>query len=212
MNERTRIRRAAGLTARGNSILKSRTCESCDVEFVASGRRRQCDACLSCACGERRVKGKPNCQPCLTSRLTLAREVARDGKTCPVFHGDCIICGAVFVSQHTRVTCSSPCQAERKHDRATNKNHRRRVLQRDAYVAPVVRRRIYERDKWRCHLCRRMVSKKAVVPHPRAATLDHLVPLASGGTHEPANVATACFRCNCLKGDRGGGEQLMLVG
>lgn len=33
------------------------------------------------------------------------------------------------------------------------------------------------------------------------ATLDHVYPLARGGTHSPGNVVTACARCNRLKGD-----------
>ena len=33
------------------------------------------------------------------------------------------------------------------------------------------------------------------------ATLDHVYPLARGGTHAFGNVVTACARCNRLKGD-----------
>ncbi|GMV09535.1 MAG: hypothetical protein ABS52_10175 [Gemmatimonadetes bacterium SCN 70-22] len=33
------------------------------------------------------------------------------------------------------------------------------------------------------------------------ATLDHVYPLARGGTHAPGNLVTACARCNRLKGD-----------
>lgn len=33
------------------------------------------------------------------------------------------------------------------------------------------------------------------------ATLDHVYPLARGGTHSSGNVVTACARCNRLKGD-----------
>ncbi len=33
------------------------------------------------------------------------------------------------------------------------------------------------------------------------ATLDHVHPLARGGTHDPANVVAACGPCNRLKGD-----------
>lgn len=33
------------------------------------------------------------------------------------------------------------------------------------------------------------------------ATLDHVHPLAHGGTHAPGNVVTACGPCNRLKGD-----------
>jgi 5-methylcytosine-specific restriction endonuclease McrA len=33
------------------------------------------------------------------------------------------------------------------------------------------------------------------------ATLDHVHPVARGGTHNPGNLVTACARCNRLKGD-----------
>lgn len=38
------------------------------------------------------------------------------------------------------------------------------------------------------------------------ATLDHVFPLARGGTSNPGNLVTACARCNRLKGDMLPGE------
>ena len=35
----------------------------------------------------------------------------------------------------------------------------------------------------------------------RTATLDHVVPLARGGAHDPGNLVVACAPCNRLKGD-----------
>jgi 5-methylcytosine-specific restriction endonuclease McrA len=35
----------------------------------------------------------------------------------------------------------------------------------------------------------------------RSATLDHVVPLARGGAHDPGNLVVACAPCNRLKGD-----------
>ena len=91
---------------------------------------------------------------------------------------------------------------------------RRRAVKRGAYVAPVNRRAIFERDRWRCELCGRKLKRAAVSPHPLAPVLDHLLPLAQGGKHEPANVQAAHWLCNSIKGDRvwPGGEQLALVG
>lgn len=71
----------------------------------------------------------------------------------------------------------------------------------------VYRSKIFERDGWRCQLCRKPVRRTAVVPHPLAPTLDHIVPLAAGGLHEPANVQTAHFICNSVRG-AGGVAQL----
>lgn len=36
----------------------------------------------------------------------------------------------------------------------------------------------------------------------RAATVDHVVPLARGGTHDLDNLVLACMGCNCRKGVR----------
>ena len=35
------------------------------------------------------------------------------------------------------------------------------------------------------------------------STLDHVVPLARGGTHQASNLVLACHRCNQLKGHDG---------
>lgn len=71
---------------------------------------------------------------------------------------------------------------------------------------------IFERDRWRCQLCGGKVNRGAVVPHPKAPTIDHILPRACGGTDVPANVQLAHFECNWQKADRGGPEQLRLIG
>lgn len=69
---------------------------------------------------------------------------------------------------------------------------------------------MYIRDGYRCHLCNRKTDPTKRVPHPRAPTLDHVIPLSCGGTHEPLNCRTACYICNTRKGAGGGGEQFIL--
>lgn len=126
--------------------------------------------------------------------------------------GQCMVCRGWFVSENRRDrTCSQPCREAHALDIKRQGKHRRRAMQRDAYVADVNRRQVYERDGWRCHLCGKAVSKNAKAPHPRSATIDHVIPLSKGGKHEPLNCRTACFRCNTVKGARGGGEQLLLI-
>lgn len=91
--------------------------------------------------------------------------------------------------------CSKTCSNADSKDR-------RRARKRHAFVAPVYRSQIFLRDNFICHLCLDSVDIAASVPHPLAPTIDHILPLARGGTHEPANVATAHFLCNATKGDR----------
>lgn len=73
-------------------------------------------------------------------------------------------------------------------------------------------REIFERDRWICQICKRKVNKKLRFPHPMSASLDHVVPLVEGGQHTRANTRLAHFRCNCARRDRGGNEQLALIG
>lgn len=98
-------------------------------------------------------------------------------------------------------------------DRRRDNHHRRRALKLAASTGePVLFAYIAERDKWQCHLCGKRVGKKLAHPHPRSASLDHVVPLTKGGAHDPANVRLAHLGCNSSKGNRAVGEQLMLIG
>lgn len=122
--------------------------------------------------------------------------------------GRCQRCGAAFVAMALASTsryCSHRC-AKRV------AKHRYRARKRDAYVANVSPAKVYARDGWRCQLCGRKVRRRAAVPHPLAPVLDHIVPLARGGTHEPANVQCAHYLCNCIKSDSLGTVQLALFG
>lgn len=125
--------------------------------------------------------------------------------------GQCRVCNTWFVSTDTGITCSPECFDTYHAEQKRLAKDRRRARTRDAFVENVYRKQVFERDGYRCHLCRKKTNPAKQVPHPRAPTIDHLIPLACGGTHEPANCRTACFLCNALKGDRGGGEQLLLM-
>jgi 5-methylcytosine-specific restriction endonuclease McrA len=98
-------------------------------------------------------------------------------------------------------------------DRRRDNYHRRKALKKGTSVGDPVRRElIARRDRWCCQLCGERVDERLVWPHPLSASLDHVVPLTKGGAHEPANVQLAHLRCNVAKSNRGGGEQLALIG
>lgn len=122
------------------------------------------------------------------------------------YAGFCIECGDAFVHDQPQTnTCSARCARRLGHSR-------RRALKVGAFVAPVYRRKIFQRDRWRCQLCRKLVARTKVVPHPKAPVLDHIIPLARGGMHEPANVQCAHFICNSVKSDSAANDQLLLFG
>lgn len=81
----------------------------------------------------------------------------------------------------------------RNPDKVLDYQHRRRARMRAADYEPIDRQRVFDRDNWTCHLCRQPV------PHA-TASVDHLVPIADGGSHTYANVATAHIACNVRRG------------
>lgn len=128
----------------------------------------------------------------------------------PARQAACDHCAEAFAIQWAgQKFCTKKC-AGRAHARRRDARKRAgRPLDREERVTPL---RVYERDGWRCYLCRRRVKRDAVVPHRLAPTIDHVIPLSKGGRDDMANARTAHFRCNYEKSDRGGGEQLALIG
>ncbi|WP_372515137.1 HNH endonuclease [Streptomyces ortus] len=111
------------------------------------------------------------------------------------FSACCPMCSTWFITDNPRDrNCSRRCSRRAAKDR-------RRAMERDAFVQHVSRPDVYERDQWTCQLCGEAVLRDEVVPHPQAPTLDHIIALSRGGTHEPANVQLAHFYCNLIKND-----------
>lgn len=111
---------------------------------------------------------------------------------------DCKHCSKPFRVKETnnlKLYCSTRCTHK------AMKNNRK-YRERGQYVAPVYRADIYKRDDYTCQLCGRKADMTKSVPHPMSPTLDHVIPLARGGTHEPSNVQLAHFICNATKSDR----------
>lgn len=57
------------------------------------------------------------------------------------------------------------------------------------------RQNVFVRDQFTCQYCRKKMSEKKL-------TVDHVVPLSKGGTHEWSNVVAACGTCNNRKGNK----------
>jgi 5-methylcytosine-specific restriction endonuclease McrA len=91
---------------------------------------------------------------------------------------------------------------ERNREIKRNGHHRRKARLIEAFVEDVNRIVVFERDGYICQLCGIECSTKVDWPAKNFATLDHIIPLAKGGTHEYANVQLLCLPCNCSKQDR----------
>jgi 5-methylcytosine-specific restriction endonuclease McrA len=113
----------------------------------------------------------------------------------------CAECGDAFLTRRRRDRfCTAPCakRNQRRKYKTIRSGHLRGV-KRETIDLPT----LAKRDGWRCHICKRKVSR-------RTWSVDHLVPTSYGGEDTYANVALAHHRCNSIRGNRGA-AQLLLV-
>lgn len=219
--------------------IQRHTCLACDAQWERQSTKGQtplwCPDCAGryslrecAACGERKpiTKRSKRCRDCWDLVKPVPKSKALEIYTGPrhqprktdhvytahrLTSGVCRVCGSWFVSHFLDVTCGSECFDVRKRETRRVSRDRRRARKRDAFIENVYRKRVFDADGYRCHICSKKTDKTKQVPHPKAPTVDHVVPLSKGGTHEPANCRTACFMCNSLKSDGGGGEQMLLL-
>lgn len=199
---------ACGVLLRGES---SAQCEVCSQ--ITIWREYKCGICGDMFYSERKRKHcSRDCE------LQYGRERSRVlfvsvAETNEYVAKKCLHCGSEFVVNYyaeKRKYCSEVCakKAERlsKNHKARAKRYYERRKQRERKKGDrtrVYRAKIFERDGWRCQICGKKVNHELKWPHPKSATLDHIVPLSMGGEHLPHNCQLAHFICNSRKSDYG---------
>ena len=63
-------------------------------------------------------------------------------------------------------------------------------------VSGTVQQQVWARDGFRCLYCGRPMGEVTL-------TIDHFVPVESGGGNDPSNLISACRKCNKQKGNQG---------
>lgn len=94
--------------------------------------------------------------------------------------------------------CSDTCQ-NRNFSREYKK--RRQAQMKTAFKKSVSFKKIYRRDQGICGICGMPVAFDKSPEKLWAATIDHVIPLSQGGTHEPSNCQLAHRICNSVKSD-----------
>lgn len=112
----------------------------------------------------------------------------------------CIICETVFApDSNVSTICSNRCRKEMKRSR----RHARRASYHCSTADRISPSRLFERDGWMCQSCGCDLDPALRGQHvPEAPSVDHVIPLARGGTHSWGNVVAVCLACNWAKNDR----------
>jgi len=118
----------------------------------------------------------------------------------------CTGCGDTFNRYGQGWRCDS---CKEYADRQMRQIRRLRQSRNGAYDRGIDYKSLYERSQGRCSMCQITCADPSVWRYwdgrtwmPTAPTVDHITPLARGGSHTWANVQLACLACNSSKGDR----------
>lgn len=168
-------------------------------------------------CGTELIGQQKNVCPDDECRKEWARRYDRElhAERKPMKERRCKECSKLFISEYgdkRRTFCSDKCSA--KHGKRISKAVRRTRLRgaddnRIERVDPLF---ICERDGWRCYLCGIKTPRRLRgTCEPNAPEVDHVVPVARGGSHTEDNLKCCCRRCNHEKSDRMLGELSVTV-
>ena len=131
---------------------------------------------------------------CQSARVKEWQRI-RAGRPLGNLHYICKGCGSEYETAHISARNFCPvCAAAR--------NRYRRVWHEN-----VKANRVWERDGWKCQHCRRDTLSAyteaggGTHSNPAGPTLDHVLPIASGGAHSYANTQLLCWTCNMAKRD-----------
>jgi hypothetical protein len=186
--------------------VQPRACGQCGVEFTPAHRDAQ-------LCSRRCIALARVRQPEQKERWKAAgrAKTARRRANLPL--RACDWCRKPFKPKRnsTATTCSLRCHTDRW-AAAHPESGRNRKQRRRARLAAVPNERIidvqvFARDGWRCQLCGTATPKRLIgTRSKRKPTLDHIIPIAKGGSHTHDNVQCACLQCNVRKGAKVKGQ------
>lgn len=189
---------------RGAAPRVGRTCIQCAATFKANNAEQR--TCSHECARAYRAAHKPAPEPKLP-------------KPSRVYFPVCKGCGRVFCARSAaKRWCSYRCQvndvAERINSLYALACDMKRPGESRAW-RKVLLGYLVERDGDRCGICRKRVDlslRSGTRGNPMGPSVDHIVPRSQGGSDDLTNLRLAHWKCNNRRGNRGGFEQLALVG
>lgn len=171
---------------------KQKKCLHCGIEFIdKSGNKKFCQT----RCGQLYRARLNGIQPAYRIKEVICKHCKKQFK--PKTSDNVTFCSR---------DCSFLYQKKhgKKHGNAwkfqkTSQAKRKQRIKANGFER-INKTKVFERDKWTCHICGCKTPKsKRGTFEMNAPEVDHIIPLAAGGSHTYGNVACACKRCNIKK-------------
>lgn len=137
-----------------------------------------------------------------------------------VYFRECVECGRIFCARGANAKrCSTQCKIDAEGARVKDLYAMATQFIDGKYLGAQWRKALIEylveRDGDKCGICNRKIDitlKSGTRGSRKGPSVDHIIPRSLGGTDDLTNLRLACWGCNHSRGNRGGNEQLMLVG
>lgn len=139
--------------------------------------------------------------------IKLNKQIGKGNKAFNYFTRECKCCGKTFKTKYRdKQYCSIAC---RKKQFDYIRSVRNRITNIEHFDSSISIGKIRKRDKEICCLCGKPVDDHdykvvngCVIVGKNYPSIDHIIPLANGGTHSIENVQLAHFGCNRVKKDK----------
>lgn len=202
-----------------------RICPKCGSKHINRHKKGFCEECAN----EVNKTYELNCLNCGQSFVSKNKDKRTCSYECMLDHGKkiresnyipkdkvCKNCGIKFTTQYGKTNeefCSNKCRRRMNNSkqRLYNKNVRMlRIINNGRIDKNITLDSLIVRDNGVCHICSNKVDKDDYMTNDGGyliygnmyPSIDHVIPIAKGGTHTWDNVKLAHRLCNSLKGDR----------
>lgn len=186
-------------------------CLKCGDEFNRAAqfaRKKRKVKCLNCESIKRIERDQRNKEMNKLRKLILSNVVKVTSSLRELKSNRCVECDKHFYSQRKVLYCSKRCSKRKENRRKEIKKRKARMNGQVDYSITI--EKLIQKEKNVCYLCGGQCDVNDFNTNDRGSfivghnypSIEHVVPIAKGGTHTWDNVKLAHHYCNSIKRDK----------
>lgn len=183
-------------------------CKKCGNIFeryascVRMNRKIRCYSCEKIKTKQRKERAKQ----LIKYKKYIDKEIQKNLNSIQLKMNICLQCNKLFIG--TNKYCSNECR--KKYHNTVHSEIRKRYKRNNGHIDKTITlEKLIKRDNNVCYICNRecnlndyTFSGNTFIAGNYYPSIDHVIPIAKGGTHEWNNIRLAHRICNSLKSDK----------